>query len=653
MSNQQQLPVFRGFGIEHEVMFFNHALPEFKKNKNGEKALPITSISAFQAAGLIERIKKSEFLSDEDRDLLEGLPALEQSGRKCGGLWVLRKAGKDLLVEFVSRNWFVRYEEGELPNRFIDDFVNDILAKEVSFLRLITENQPSLKNLDKNLVSPVSVGMHPSIAVGSHKPREDYTGSFHITITLPFPYRSSLQYTKEEQKLFVDIHQNFANFIQWIEPLLCATIFTPDLSAAGPQKEDAKPKTRGSFRVFRCGWGNFAGSDLRKLDSGISRYANIQSYWRKDLENLDGADKLHLCDNIPLEPGAISAVGSDFRTFGSRDPLRPWHRESGAPMTIPNGLEIRIFDHFDPVLLYPLVQLICLIAEYSRVHNIGNHWVYQDKDWIEAMDGVMRMGWRTRLPTGYLEKISKFFDMQELGTIKRADNVMNKLQERLWKERDGVWAKLLLSESFRTDKLQWPNVNMHGWNTGFSLKIAQDDKFRKEFQKWAMKLPKEWENWEDWKDYFQKLKYHKLMKNQEADIAYYLQEIGLVEIDEVSGKGFILKEQIPFMESYIQSIDNIWLYIQQLPTLNLLFLQQITDTVYPKPKYIQNVLTWLPKVLTTTSVQIQITKYLQTLSSVHLVTPEIKINKPDPKKKITKENKNKFKSSKLLPVWSK
>ena len=43
----------------------------------------------------------------------------------------------------------------------------------------------------------------------------------------------------------------------------------------------------------------------------------------------------------------LSSLSSNFRTFGSTDPNRPDHRESGAPMTVPNGIEFRIFDHFN------------------------------------------------------------------------------------------------------------------------------------------------------------------------------------------------------------------------------------------------------------------------------------------------------------------
>ena len=71
----------------------------------------------------------------------------------------------------------------------------------------------------------------------------------------------------------------------------------------------------------------------------------------------------------------ISTLRSKLRTFGSTDPKRPEHRESGAGMTKPNGIEIRIFDHFKIKHLpkNPLKRFIrtCMstIISYSNYFN--------------------------------------------------------------------------------------------------------------------------------------------------------------------------------------------------------------------------------------------------------------------------------------------
>ena len=97
---------------------------------------------------------------------------------------------------------------------------------------------------------------------------------------------------------------------------------------------------------------------IRKFNKGVGRYSNIKSYWRNGLE-FKGLDRLDKCagmsDAVRAESGAISSLSSDFRTFGSTDPKRPWHRESGTGMTKPNGIEIRIFDNFDRNYLQDLL----------------------------------------------------------------------------------------------------------------------------------------------------------------------------------------------------------------------------------------------------------------------------------------------------------
>ena len=113
-------------------------------------------------------------------------------------------------------------------------------------------------------------------------------------------------------KDFVELHRNFGKQVQMIEPLLIASFFSPDPDSVG----DGGKKIEGSFRVMSTGWGNFAGSDLRKLDKGVGRYANLESEWRKTL-NFEESKALHDCNKEVYidEPNAVGILSSDFRTF--------------------------------------------------------------------------------------------------------------------------------------------------------------------------------------------------------------------------------------------------------------------------------------------------------------------------------------------------
>ena len=52
------------------------------------------------------------------------------------------------------------------------------------------------------------------------KPNPEYTGSYHITMTMPYT-------SKTTSKKFRDMHINFANQMQWLEPLLLTAFFSP------------------------------------------------------------------------------------------------------------------------------------------------------------------------------------------------------------------------------------------------------------------------------------------------------------------------------------------------------------------------------------------------------------------------------------------
>ena len=63
--------------------------------------------------------------------------------------------------------------------------------------------------------------------------QKDYSGSFHITITLPYTIK-----TTEEK--FINNHKNFENQFQWLEPLLISAFFSGDDDAIGNRKKKNK-----------------------------------------------------------------------------------------------------------------------------------------------------------------------------------------------------------------------------------------------------------------------------------------------------------------------------------------------------------------------------------------------------------------------------
>jgi hypothetical protein len=110
----------------------------------------------------------------------------------------------------------------------------------------------------------------------------EYNGSYHVTFTLPYT-------DKTTNKEFINMHQNFANQLQWLEPLMLAAYVSGDEYAPG----SIKNRVRGSFSVMIIGWVNFAGSDVRLFNKGIGRYAKTPTYWRKNLNFLSHQGQTH------------------------------------------------------------------------------------------------------------------------------------------------------------------------------------------------------------------------------------------------------------------------------------------------------------------------------------------------------------------------
>ena len=295
----------------------------------------------------------------------------------------------------------------------------------------------------------------------------DYTGSYHITITLPFT-------DKTHTKNFIEKHKNFANQLQWIEPLLITAFFSADDKCMGTNKK----KVKGSFRVMNVGWGNFAGSDIRKFNKGIGRYANIKTFWREGLI-FDNIEKLRPCypPSVPARrEGGISTLSSNFRTFGSTDPKRPEHRESGAPMTMPNGIEIRIFDHFKTNHLLPLCTIITYIAENSRNFKTKNY-VYNNKSWKKAMHLIMEEDWCAELEEEYINELRKNLNLKIKTKSIIAYDIFSAINNELYRKNNkGLYSKLLLSKKKKKTVLKLPSINMHSWQFGFLMLLNNNNK---------------------------------------------------------------------------------------------------------------------------------------------------------------------------------
>ena len=244
---------------------------------------------------------------------------------------------------------------------------------------------------------------------------KDYVGSYHITITLPH----AKNITDGD---FVKLHQDCANQIQWLEPLLMTAFFSPDPDAMGLGPEKG---IEGSFRVGAVGWGNFAGTDIRKFGTdGATRGANIKSTWRRGLD-LMGMDRLNECVATapPQYKKSLNILTGDFRTFNMEPDYTKCKelynpndcpKADGGVMSPPYGMEIRIFDHFHSEYLLDLLKIIVLCAANGQRHP-ATEYVYDNKAWIKAQKAIMTRGWNAVLGRDYIALLREQLGLELKG----------------------------------------------------------------------------------------------------------------------------------------------------------------------------------------------------------------------------------------------
>jgi hypothetical protein len=303
----------------------------------------------------------------------------------------------------------------------------------------------------------------------------DYVGSFHYTITLPFEKKD--KYTEKDQEKFRDMHYNFGAMFQWMEPLLLAAYFSCDQEAMGTKKK----RIRGSFRVARVGWGNFAGSDMRKKTTGVGRYADILPHWRKNFE-FDESEIVDKCmpRNPELkEPQSVSSFSSNIRTFGPPTSKKPEERVSGAKMVIPNGVEIRIFDHFPTIHLLSLLQIIILIAANSTTTTVKD-FVYEDKEWITTLQQIMLQGWKYNVSDLFIQKIKNVLGLQTAKLkSNRAYDVLCGIVEELYDKNKDSDIVFMMYGPLKKPFI--PAINKYSWDFAFMLKLLKDKDLYKKY----------------------------------------------------------------------------------------------------------------------------------------------------------------------------
>lgn len=527
------LKYFWGIGVEHET----HIFLLLDKNKSRDKILKNYDIINLEdickyllnnwvilakyyrnniKSKITQNLIKKVF-TDKNYNFIQELVfrKFEKTGRKCNGKYVIKpihdKNGNSInMPEFVSDEPFKKYT--------FEKYCDKILEQQQRFIYIISFHPQLRKKLMKGYnLYPFPYGMSNYIKVNKNILR-DYTGSFHITVTLPYTDKTS-------NSVFVERHKNFANQFQWIEPLLVAGFFSGDDKAIGTNEK----RIKGAFRVTSVGWGNFAGSDVRKFDKGVGRMTNHTHNWRDGMDFYEKY-KVNYCKNISpaiqlREPYAESGFSSDFRTFGGEQHI------SGYGMEKPNGVEIRIFDNINSNYTSRLCRIITYIAENSRKTKC-TQYVYEDKDWIKSIQNIMLNGWNGKVTKEYLNKLRKNLKLKLKTDSLICWDVLKELNNELFnKNKNGLFSKLLLKNYDKPPQIVC--YNRQSLENGYLIKLINNTNLRKKNINIIKDCSKN--NLININDFIKVMKKYLTKKEFDLDIIYVYESLGCIKLKMKKG----------------------------------------------------------------------------------------------------------------------
>lgn len=577
---QEEIPkITWAAGLEMEGTY---VLNPLDSDKNWEKGL-----SEFYIPDISKIMDYIEKKYGNKTNKYPYIPEAEVSGRTCAGVAVIKPDPRHSMLEIATDTPYSQIEK-----RMLQYDKNDILYY-AKYLIEIQEN--AIENLNefyykedlwkkkKNYYSivPYPYAMsnrlkNAEIVLGNMKNtkiKTNYTGSYHLTLTLPF---YTLDYNQE---LYFEQYRRYINQFQWIEPLIVGLYTTTDMRGIGSETV----YSRASYRILLSGWGNPAGSDVRKFNEGLTRKANIPLYWRKGMK-YPGQEKVEKYCADPsrkynenyVDPDRdLYDMGGDFRT-PSGDHGQSWdvrNRPKGKFF----GVEMRILDYFPPRHMASLLRIISFLVENSR--NTENKiYVYEDKDWIDAMHSVFKSGWRAELPISYINKLEKALQLKFPKKPRMLDAFWTIFLKVLYnKNHKGFYVSELLPQmmdeefSIELGRNKQPplakrNPNRESWDFGFLLKLNDSPKLRKTIQDMLQSLPLEKKiSVNTLKKHYTK-KMSKSWKNNMIDIIYFFSTRNGLTIHPDTN-GFIKNISISqeqhnnisvIIENYIGSIVRLW-----------------------------------------------------------------------------------------------
>ena len=420
---------------------------------------------------------------------------VEYSGRECAGINEINFKAMAESVSITHEN--LSFDAAFCQVEALDSKILEVIAAspgEVSMSKEFGDVRHPRSGMSSNLglyTRTSGKTHHCSPCDGCHL--KDYTGSYHISISLPHDSEGWVAYDEKilnraggfnkcsrkyggyrnssgdsPLDMWITAHSNLANMIQWIEPLVLAVFGSPDSDSVC----DNGKFVEGSYRTMNSGWGVPGTTDVRTFgETGTGRYSNTGFDWM-----IDVAPKSSLGVIGCVEQG----MGSDIRTKSSPSDHEAPDSEKASLMDVGYGIELRFLDNFPLEDLRGVYRLVALLAEASRTHT-AESFVYGDEGWAYSAQQAILEGWNAILSPDYVSSLESTLDIRldGLDGNVQAFDVLNEVYQQLaLKHADGFWTGLLLHD---TEMAPLGNPNRDGWELGASLAGITPDFVREAF----------------------------------------------------------------------------------------------------------------------------------------------------------------------------
>lgn len=251
LKNKFNKEIIKFYSISYDNIHQNIIFEYDKKSKNINKGI---SLEIF--------INSINVIIDSIRNIFNNDVTINDIGfnKFYKNLYILY-SNKIPHIDYTYETSAIEFKTINYENMNYEKALDDLIELEKTFFYLIN-NLPVFKPLT-NLFGDLiyhnigsiknTICIYDIFNISYYTLPEDYTGSYHIWLTAPYPVDL---FSESSTKTFINIHVDLANKLQLLEPILAAHYTSPSYDALNSSESSS------SLRQFLNNYSNYGTSDV-------------------------------------------------------------------------------------------------------------------------------------------------------------------------------------------------------------------------------------------------------------------------------------------------------------------------------------------------------------------------------------------------------